>query len=64
MTTPVAGFRFVGAWENCRLTLGSLDLDTSMALDRFRFLLVKAGQFRPGVLVDTQQFIQLGVQRQ
>jgi hypothetical protein len=43
---------------------GVVNFGASMALDRFRLLLVKANQFRPGLLVDTQQFIQLGMQRQ
>ena len=33
----------------------------SMTLDRFRFLLVETNQFRPGLLVGTQQFVQFGV---
>jgi hypothetical protein len=55
MTTPVICFRFVGAWKNDRLTLGSLDLGTSATPDRFRFLFVEPRQFRPGLLVDTQR---------
>jgi hypothetical protein len=40
---------------------GFANLDGSMTLDRFRFLLVEANQFRPGLLVGTQQFAQFGV---
>ncbi len=43
---------------------GFADLGGSMALDSFRFQLVETHQFRSGLLVDTQQLVQLGVQRQ
>jgi hypothetical protein len=35
-----------------------------MALDKFGFLLIQLGEFRPGVIVDAQKFIEFGAQRQ
>jgi hypothetical protein len=40
---------------------GFANLGGSMTLDRFRFLLVETNQFRPGLPVGTQQFVQFGV---
>ena len=63
MTIPIAGFRFVGVLMGRQPIplAGFANLGGSMTLDRFRFLLVETNQFRPSLLVGTQQFAQFGV---
>jgi hypothetical protein len=65
MTIPIANFCFVGVLIARRpiLPAGFPNLGV-FALDGFRFLLVETNQFRSGLLVDSQQFVQFGVQRQ